>query len=57
VELKKSLRTIQIKLHAGDKKYQWNVRFMLGNEFLEFADVKRVLQQIFTWKLDAPDEF
>jgi hypothetical protein len=29
----------------------------LGNEFLVFDDVKRVLLQIFGWKLEAPDEF
>lgn len=57
VELKKALRTIQIKVHAGEQKLQWNVKFMSGNEFLDFDDVKRVLKQFFDWKLDAPEEF
>ena len=57
VQLKKSLNTIQVGIHAGGKKYQWNLWYMLGNEFLVFDDVKRVLLQIFGWKLEAPDEF
>jgi len=57
VKIGKQLRTIQIKVDAGDKKYTWNVKSMAGNEFLGFDDVKRVLQPIFGWKLDAPDEF
>jgi hypothetical protein len=57
VTLKKSLKTIQVGIHAGGKKYQWNLWYMLGNEFLVFDDVKRVLLQIFGWKLEAPDEF
>src|SRR5512133_1471678 len=57
VTLKKSLNTIQVGIHAGGKKYQWNLWYMLGNEFLVFDDVKRVLLQVFGWKLEAPDEF
>ncbi|MGE5554931.1 MAG: hypothetical protein ACM3UY_01515 [Methanocella sp.] len=56
VELKKTFRTIQIRLHRGKEKYQWSIQFMQGNEFLMLDDVKRVLQPIFTWKLEAPDE-
>lgn len=56
-QLKKSLKTIQVGVHAGGKKYQWNIHTMSGNEFLTFDDVKRVLLQIFGWKLEAPDEF
>lgn len=57
VKLKKSLNTIQVGIHAAGKKYQWNLWYMLGNEFLVFGDVKRVLLEIFGWKLEAPDEF
>ena len=56
VELKKALRSTQIKLHRGKEKYQWNLQFMQGNEFLMLDDIKRLLQPIFTWKLDVPDE-
>jgi len=56
VELKKSIRSTQIKLHRGKVKYQWNLQFMQGNEFLTLDDIKRLLQPIFAWKLDVPDE-
>lgn len=57
VELQKSMRNIQLKVTANKNKYTWSVKVMPHNEFLGLDDVKRVLQPIFDWKLETPDEF